>query len=108
MALLVAAGAGLLPVAAAGAGGVAGGGRRVGDVGGEVGALGGDLLGGGGRGERGPCDDEGEAERDGDRDLGGEAQRRAPPPPAHEGGGPPGRAPEHRHSAAARLSVEWS
>lgn len=104
MALLVAAGApgGVgLPVAAAGA--VAGGGRRLRDLGGEVGALGGDLLGGGGRGERGPYDDEGEAEPDGDRDLGGEAQRRAPPPPGHEGGGAAGRAAEHRHPAAAAV-----
>lgn len=88
------------------AGGVGGGGQ----VDGEGGALGGDLL-GRGWGERGPEDAEGEAKPDGDGDLGVEAQRRAPPALAQEGGGVADRATGHQHEArqwvgGARLLVE--
>jgi hypothetical protein len=108
VALLVAMRSGTrLPVSMSStAGAVVGGGRRSGDVGGEGGALGGDLLGGGGPGEQGPDDGEGEAERDGDADLGAKAQRRAPPPAAQEprGGVAPVRAARHRHPAPGGCS----
>lgn len=112
VALLVAVrdGAGL-PVsvpAAAGGGAIVGGGWRCGNFGCEGGALGRDLLGGGSRGDGGPDDGEGEAKRDGDADLGAEAQRRAAAPAAQEPGrGAAGRTAGHRHAAAGSGPVGW-